>query len=95
MNPRSKTLLAAASLFLLPLSASALPPDCDSQCKPTRSCTLLCTMGSSVITCGEYGICSGASPVAPSDPRASAQPAPAQADEAEPVCRAPADQAQG
>ncbi|NNC21845.1 hypothetical protein HRD49_21730 [Corallococcus exiguus] len=96
MNQRSKLLLAAASMLLLPLTASARPPECDNQCSPTRSCTLLCTMGSSVITCGEFGVCSGALPVQPSEPQASAQqPAPAQADDTEAVCRAPDDQAQG
>ncbi|MGE6758947.1 hypothetical protein ACQKGO_13090 [Corallococcus interemptor] len=93
----SKTLLAgAAGLFLLPLTASAAPRPCPEQCKPTSSCTLLCDNGGETIQCAEYGICSGLLPVAPSEPQASArQPAPAQADDAEAVCRAPAAQAQG
>ncbi|WP_223631589.1 hypothetical protein [Corallococcus sp. EGB] len=93
----TKTLLAGAvGLFLLPLTAGAAPRPCPEQCKPTSSCGLLCDNGGEIIRCSEYGICSGLLQVAPSEPQASAQqPAPAQADDAELVCRAPVEQAQG
>lgn len=90
MKLLSRSLLLAPVVLLAPLSASALPPDCDVQCKPTRSCTLLCTDISSVITCGEYGVCSGALPVQPSEPQASVQTAPESSDEASDlICREP------
>ncbi|RYZ42028.1 MAG: hypothetical protein EOO71_09840 [Myxococcaceae bacterium] len=86
----SKTLLAgAAALLLAPMSAVAAPRDCGEVCKPTGSCNWLCDNGGDVITCGEYGLCSGASPVAPSEPQAAAQPKPSE----ELVCRAPAAKA--
>ncbi|WP_158625833.1 hypothetical protein [Corallococcus carmarthensis] len=56
-----------------------------------RPCTGLSSSPDIIITCGDIGVCIGASPVAPSEPQASAQPAPAQADEdaSEAVCREP------
>ncbi|RKH55855.1 hypothetical protein [Corallococcus aberystwythensis] len=95
MNQRSKILLAAASLFLLPLSASALPPDCGNRCLPTTPCTILCMEASYVSNCGEYGICNYTQPLQPSEPQASVQPAPVQTDDADLVCRAPVEQARG
>lgn len=94
MNRTKALLVGAVGSFLLPLTASAIPPECFEQCQPTSSCSLLCYDGR-VTTCGAYGIC-GDLMIAPSEPQASAQqPAPAQADAEEAVCRAPADQAQG
>ncbi|MBN9685102.1 MULTISPECIES: hypothetical protein [unclassified Corallococcus] len=88
-----RRLLLASAVLLAPLTSSARPPDCDVQCGPTRSCTLLCTEFSSVITCGEYGACAATIQAEPSSELQAS--APAQADDAEAVCRAPADQAQG
>ncbi len=89
MKLLSRSLLLAPVLLLAPLTASALPPDCAIQCRPTRPCSLLCTDGSSVITCGEYGSCGGALQAAPaSEPQASVQPARTD-DEAAAVCREP------
>ncbi|MHA7631244.1 hypothetical protein [Corallococcus sp. M7] len=83
-----------AFLALAPLTAGALPQDCGDACNPSSGCSKLCVIGArTIITCGEYGVCG--IPVAPSEPQASVQPAPVQSDDAEAVCRAPADQAQG
>ncbi|MBN8233008.1 hypothetical protein JYK02_36390 [Corallococcus macrosporus] len=91
----SKTLLAGAVGLFLPLAAVAAPNPCDFACRPTGSCDWLCTDGGVRTTCGEYGVCTGALPAAPSEPQASAQQ-PAQTDDAsEAVCRAPVEQAQG
>ncbi|MCY1015560.1 hypothetical protein [Pyxidicoccus sp. MSG2] len=51
----SKSLLAAV-LTLAPLSALALPPDCDVKCTGTASCSGICAKPWSVeiITCGEW-----------------------------------------
>ncbi|MBZ4331568.1 hypothetical protein NR800_08730 [Corallococcus interemptor] len=85
----SKTLLAGAvGLILAPLTALAAPRPCELQCKPTSSCAYLCDNGGEVITCAEFGICSGLSPAAPSEPQASVQPAPSD-DVPEAACRAP------
>lgn len=91
----SKSLFAGvAVLFLAPMSAGALPRDCDVQCTPTSSCRLLCAVGSSVINCGEYGVCVGATlQVAPSEPQASVQPD--STGDADLVCREPAGRARG
>lgn len=89
MSLLPRCLLLVPAVLLAPLTASARPPDCDVQCRPTSSCTLLCSDFTSVITCGEYGICAAtlhAEP--PSEPQASVQPS--DTDEAsEAVCREP------
>ncbi|MFP2958189.1 hypothetical protein ACLEPN_10210 [Myxococcus sp. 1LA] len=58
MNLLSKMLFvsAAAALTLAPMSASALPPDCDVQCVDTPPCWLVCAIpwGSRVITCEQW-----------------------------------------
>lgn len=57
MNLLSRTLAAsAAALILAPLSAMALPPDCDVQCVDTPSCSLVCAIPWSfrVITCEKW-----------------------------------------
>ncbi|ATB51038.1 hypothetical protein [Corallococcus macrosporus] len=58
MNLFSKTLFvsAAAVLTLAPMSASALPPDCDVQCEGTPPCWLVCAVpwGMRVITCEQW-----------------------------------------
>ncbi|GMT99029.1 hypothetical protein KH5H1_31480 [Corallococcus caeni] len=89
---RSKSLFAvAAALFLAPITAGAAPNPCDVACRPTGSCSWLCTDGSVRTTCGEYGVCAGVLPAAPSEPQASVQSAPAQNDDdaSEAVCREP------
>ncbi|RKG75558.1 hypothetical protein [Corallococcus terminator] len=90
----SKTVFASiAALFLAPMTAAAAPRPCEIQCTYNGSCSLLCDNGGEVITCGDFGVCAGASPVAPSEPQAAAQPAPSE--DAELVCRAPAAEARG
>ena len=87
--PRS--LLLVPALLLAPLTASARPPDCTNDYCETVPCTALCLEAGRITTCGGYGICIGASPVAPSEPQASVQPAPSQTEEdaSEAVCREP------
>ncbi|NMO17730.1 hypothetical protein HPC49_23840 [Pyxidicoccus fallax] len=48
--------LLAAVLTLAPLSALALPPDCDVRCSETISCSTICALpwAFEVITCGEW-----------------------------------------
>ncbi|CAM3973646.1 hypothetical protein GTZ93_27720 [Corallococcus exiguus] len=97
MKRSLKSLRAAIALLALaPLTAGALPRYCSEICGPIAGCDTLCVIeGRTIVTCGEYGFC-GVFQAAPSEPQASAQqPAPAQADDAEAVCRAPDDQAQG
>ncbi|RYZ42029.1 MAG: hypothetical protein EOO71_09845 [Myxococcaceae bacterium] len=94
MKMISKTFLAgAAVLFLAPLTASALPLQCDQRCKPTTPCTIVCAVGGFVITCGDYGTCAGASRVAPSEPQASVQPT--TTEDADLTCHEPAPEARG
>ncbi|AFE05525.1 hypothetical protein COCOR_03947 [Corallococcus coralloides DSM 2259] len=94
--PRS--LLLVPALLLAPLSASAAapyPPYCDYKCTSQTTCDTVCwDFDRTFITCGEAGLCDGLV-AQPSEPQSSVQPAPAQADDAEAVCRTPADQAQG
>ncbi|MCP3102652.1 hypothetical protein LZ198_27630 [Myxococcus sp. K15C18031901] len=83
MNPFSKKLLlAGAALLLTPLTASALPEDCDTACEPTTPCWVRCALpwNTTIVTCGvwveEYsvGTC-GETLTAPSEePRASVEP---------------------
>ena len=65
MSRQSRLTLAAlsvvallAGLFVAP-AAQALPQQCDEKCTFTTPCNILCAMGRFVITCGDYGICSG------------------------------------
>ncbi len=48
--------LLAAVLTLAPLSALALPPDCDVRCSESVSCSTICALpwAFEVITCGEW-----------------------------------------
>lgn len=87
--PRS--LLLVPALLLAPLTASARPPDCTNDYCETVSCSALCLEAGRITTCGGYGVCIGASPVAPSEPQASVQPTPSQIEEeaSEAVCREP------
>ncbi|MCP3162530.1 hypothetical protein [Myxococcus qinghaiensis] len=53
----SKSVLASfAALTLTPLSALALPPDCDVKCTGTARCSSICAKPWSfeVLTCGEW-----------------------------------------
>ncbi|WP_163781889.1 hypothetical protein [Myxococcus vastator] len=58
MNLLSKTLFvsAVALVTFSPLSASALPPDCDVQCADEAPCSLVCAVpwGMRVITCERW-----------------------------------------
>ncbi|MFP2926971.1 hypothetical protein ACLESO_17580 [Pyxidicoccus sp. 3LG] len=53
----AKSVLASvAALTLTPLSALALPPDCDVKCTGTARCSSICAKPWSfeVVTCGEW-----------------------------------------
>ena len=100
MNLLRRTLLLVPTLLLAPLSASALPPYppyCDYKCTPITPCNTWCldTDGSAT-TCRDAGYCSSMLEQ-PSEPQSSVQPAPTQieTDDADLVCRAPVEQAQG
>lgn len=57
MKRISKTLLAGFTAWLLaPLSALALPPDCDVVCVEFESCDSTCAVpwGSRIINCGRW-----------------------------------------
>ncbi|NOK23108.1 hypothetical protein [Corallococcus carmarthensis] len=85
--PRS--LLLVPALLLAPLTASARPPDCTNTYCESEWCGSPCLEAGHIITCGDYGVCIPSA--APSEPQASVQPAPTQADEdaSEAVCREP------
>lgn len=56
MNSCSKMLLAGAALLLTPLTASALPEDCDVACEPTTPCWVRCALpwNTTIVTCGVW-----------------------------------------
>ncbi|MBN8233006.1 hypothetical protein JYK02_36380 [Corallococcus macrosporus] len=89
MNLLRRSLLLAPALLLAPMTASARPPDCTNAWCETQQCATLCLEAGHIITCGDYGVCVGASPVAPSEPQASVQSSQAEEDASEAVCREP------
>ncbi len=91
MNKLLKTFgTALAVLTLAPLSASALPKDCDEVCTFNTPCDTVCALPGSfkVITCGAWDICSAAVRTDSSQQLASAKDEQGSED-AEFVCREP------
>ncbi len=89
MQLLAKTLLAsaAAALTLAPLSASALPPDCDVQCVEDPPCSLVCAVpwGTRIITCEKWfndyelsGTCTPGAQVPPDEEEAQSSAEPLQ-----------------
>ena len=81
---------ALAVLTLVPLSASALPKDCDEVCTFSTPCDIVCAVPGAfrVITCGEWEICSASGRSDTSQQLASAKDEQGSED-AEFVCREP------
>ncbi|MBN8233007.1 hypothetical protein JYK02_36385 [Corallococcus macrosporus] len=100
MNLLRRSLLLVPALLLAPLSASAGAPAfpyCDAKCTFGTTCNTPCwDFDRTIITCGEAGLCDGMV-APPSQPQSSVQPESTQVetDDAELVCHAPVEQAQG
>ncbi|NOK19569.1 hypothetical protein [Corallococcus carmarthensis] len=82
-----KSLFASASLLALaPLPAAALP--CHGVCSCTTACDVRCTVGASVVTCGDEQLCIDYCR-APSAQQASVSDEMEASGDAAPVCEEP------